>query len=417
MYPILTTSDSGSRRYCVLALAAGTFIAAFITAGGCRADGGFDRWVDRFRMTALAEGISISTYDRAFAGVTPDPTVLEKASRQAEFVTPVWDYLASAVSERRIVNGRAELSNWKRWLDRIEATYHVDRHIVVAIWGMESSYGAVLQNPNIVRSVIRSLATLAYAGGKRKKFGRRQLLAALAILQRGDVAPQRMTGSWAGAMGHTQFIPTTYNAYAVDIDGDGRRNIWTSVPDALASTAAYLKKSGWVTGKTWGYEVALPRGFDFGLGDNKAKRTLAEWRRHGVRRVNGRSFPRPDDEAYLLLPAGAGGPAFLMLKNFRVIKRYNNADAYALAVGHLADRLRGSGPLAADWPRSERPLTRTQIMELQRLLVRQGYATGGIDGKIGSKTRRAIRGFQSRRGMPADGYASTRLLGLLQKDG
>ena len=385
-----------------------------ISGGPAYADRGFDRWVQEFWPTARAAGISSATYRAAFVGLTPDPSINRKAARQPEFVTPIWEYLASAASERRIENGREKLIEWKGWLDRIEVKYGVSRYVVVAIWGMESSYGAVLDNPKIVKNVIRSLATLAYAGGKRKKFGRRQLIAALKILERGDVTPRRMTGSWAGAMGHTQFIPTTYNAYAVDFDGDGRRNIWSSIPDALGSTAAYLKKSGWVSGKTWGYEVDLPRGFDYAHADRREKRTIEDWQHLGVQRVNGRAFPRPSDEAYLLMPAGARGPAFLMLKNFRVIKRYNNADAYALGVGHLADRLMGGGPLVSRWPREEKPLTKSQVRELQALLNRLGYGTGGIDGKIGPKTLAAIRGYQRRRGDPADGYANTRLLNGLK---
>jgi len=381
-----------------------------------RADVQFDQWVRDFWPAAREAGVSSATYRSAFNGVKPDPEILRKASNQAEFVTPIWDYLASAVSNHRIENGREKLAEWKTWLDRIEAKYGVSRYVVVAIWGMESSYGAVLDNPKVVKDVIRSLATLAYAGGKRSKFGKTQLVAALMILQRGDVSPRHMTGSWAGAMGHTQFIPTTYNAYAVDMDGDGRRNIWTSIPDALGSTAAYLNKSGWVSGKTWGYEVVLPRGFNFAHADGAKKRSLGEWHGLGVRRTQGRAFPRPDDEAYLLMPAGARGPAFLMLKNFRAIKRYNNADAYALAVGHLADRLSGGDSFVSNWPKEDRPLTRSEVRELQALLNRLGYGTGGIDGKIGSQTRSAIRGFQQRQGLPPDGYASSSLLEKL-KDG
>jgi membrane-bound lytic murein transglycosylase B len=375
---------------------------------------GFDRWVQEFWPTASAEGISRATYEAAFRGVTPDPAVLEKARYQPEFVKPMWDYIASGVSEKRIVNGRAMLARHAELLDGIERTYGVDRHIVAAIWGMESSYGEVLGNPKIVKSVVRSLATLAYADPRRAKFGRTQLVAALKILQRGDISLAGLTGSWAGAMGHTQFIPTTFEAYAVDFDGDGRRDIWNSVADALASTANYLNKSGWVPGKTWGYEVVLPHGFDYRLADTETERTLAEWERLGVRRARGERFPRPEDNGILIAPAGARGPAFLLLRNHYVIKRYNNATSYALAVGHLADRLRGGQTFAQAWPAEERPLTDAERAELQQLLARVGLYNGAIDGKIGPQSREAIRAFQSGRGMPADGFVGLRLLETLR---
>jgi len=234
--------------------------AAFANAAG-------QRWVEQFWPTAKKAGISRAVYDRALGNFTPDPDVLAKARNQAEFVKPVWAYLDGAVSEKRLENGRQALQQYKRQLDRIEAAFGVDRYVVVAIWGMESSYGQVLQNEKIVKNTIRSLATLAYMGGSRAKYGRQQLISALKILQRGDITVSGMTGSWAGAMGHTQFIPTTYQAYAVDFDGDGRRDIWNSEVDALASTANYLAKMGWRRGETWGYEVVLPQGFDWRLAD------------------------------------------------------------------------------------------------------------------------------------------------------
>lgn len=386
-------------------------------AGPAAADRGFERWVQDFWLEARAKGISQATFQRAFAGVTPDPEVIELAGRQPEFVRPVSDYLVSAVSDSRIETGREMLARHKAILDLIEMRYGVSRYIVVAIWGMESSYGAVLDNKNVVRPVIRSLATLAYQGGRRASFGRQQLLAALEILERGDVTPDKMYGSWAGAMGHTQFIPTTYNAYAVDFDGTGRRDIWNSIPDALGSTAAYLKARGWRPGETWGYEVRLPDGFDFSLADDDARRSLAEWERLGVKRVRGQAFPRSDDRAYLMLPAGAGGPAFVVLPNFRAILAYNNANSYALAVGHLADRLKGVGPFVGSWPQNDRPLSAEQRREMQEHLVRRGLDTGGIDGMVGPMTRRAIRTFQASAGLPPDGYPSYSLLQRLRGSG
>lgn len=412
---VLQTICSRSARcrpFVGLVTALALFIGGFASAS---ADPGFNAWVKGFRGEALAAGVSAQVFDRAFSGLKPDPEILDKASNQPEFVRPIGDYLNAAVTDSRIETGREKAQEWKSWLDRIERRFGVDRHVILAIWGMESTYGAVLDNPRIVRNVIRSLATLAYKGGKRRKFGKTQLIAALMILQRGDTVPARMTGSWAGAMGHTQFIPTTYNAYAVDIDSDGSRNIWTSVPDALASTANYLSESGWRTGETWGYEVLVPSTFDFAAADGAKSRTLAAWIRLGLRRTGGRSFPRPNDKATLMLPAGARGPAFLMLKNFRVIKRYNNADAYALAVGHLADRIRGGAPFERTWPADDPPISsRKAIREMQALLSKRGFDTGGVDGRIGPKTRRAIRTFQKQSGMIPDAYPSARLLDRLR---
>ncbi|HEX2257403.1 MAG TPA: lytic murein transglycosylase [Afifellaceae bacterium] len=394
-----------------LAAAAAVFSA---TTGTVRAETGFDRWVADFWPAASAAGVSRATFDRAFRGVSPDPEVLEKARYQPEFVRPMWDYVERAVSDERIANGRRMLQQYRPVLDEIERRYGVDRHILVAIWGMESSYGEVLDNPKIVRNVVRSLATLAYADPRRARFGREQLIAALKILERGDIAPERMTGSWAGAMGHTQFIPTTYEAYAVDFDGDGRRDLWGSPVDALASAANYLAKSGWVTGRSWGYEVALADGFDFGLADREASMTLAEWQRHGVRRADGSAFPRPDDKAEMVLPAGAKGPGFLMLRNHYVIKRYNNATSYALAVGHLADRLRGAGPFVQAWPQDERPLNEAERRELQERLARAGLYQGAIDGKLGPVSKSAIRAYQQQAGVAADGHAGAVLLEWLR---
>jgi len=376
------------------------------------ADAAGARWVASFWPAAQKAGISRSVYNSALGNFTPDPDVLAKAGSQAEFVKPLWEYLDGAVSQKRLENGRDALRQYGRQLQQIEQAYGVDRSIVVAIWGMESSYGQVLSNPKIVKNTIRSLATLAYQGGSRAKYGRQQLIAALKILERGDVDARHMVGSWAGAMGHTQFIPTTYQAYAVDFDGDGKRNVWTSEIDALASTANYLAKMGWRSGQTWGYEVELPASFDWRHNDSGKALTLDQWRKMGVHRVAGRQFPASNDTATLYAPAGAGGPAFLLLHNFKVIKRYNNANAYALAVGHLADRLRGGGDFVSGWPRDVRPLAAAERAELQTLLGRRGFYSGTVDGKIGAGTRQAIRSFQASAGDIPDGYAST---GVLQR--
>ncbi|KZL20750.1 Membrane-bound lytic murein transglycosylase B precursor [Pseudovibrio axinellae] len=374
----------------------------------------FQSWVASFKRTAVSQGVNAQLYDRVFKGMTPDPRIRKSAQNQPEFTRAIWQYLDSAVSQERVTHGRRMVDEWAGWLDKIEAKYGVNRHVVLAIWGMESSYGRVLDNSSIMRSTPRALATMAYNPGRRRKYARQQLIAALKILQRGDISPAQMQGSWAGAMGHTQFIPTTYQAYAVDITGDGKRDIWNSVPDALASTAAYLSKMGWQSGKAWGYEVSLPKSFNYRLSNQRKQQSLNSWRELGVKRVNGRSFPRGADMARLYTPAGANGPAFLLLKNFYVIKRYNNSDAYALGVGHLSDRLLGLSGFNAEWPRDERPLTFSEKKALQKHLVEMGYQPGSVDGKIGQKTRRAIQAYQKASGLVPDGHDSIKLLNRLQ---
>jgi membrane-bound lytic murein transglycosylase B len=366
------------------------------------------QWVKEFWPTAKAAGISKGTYDAALGNFTPDPTVLEKASNQAEFTQKVWEYLDSTVTEKRINQGRELIDHHSALLKRIEARYGVDRHIVVAVWGMESSFGAALDNPTIVKGTIRSLATLAYQGGSRAKYGRQQLVAALKIVQHGDITVKGMVGSWAGAMGHTQFIPTTYAAYAVDFDGDGRRNIWTSLDDALASTANYLAKMGWQKGKTWGYEVKLPKG-----AKTKGERTLGAWQKAGIKRPSGKGFPRPGEVATVYAPAGSNGPAFLVLKNFSVIKRYNNANSYALAVGHLADRLAGYDAFQGKWPWKEQPLSDSEKAKLQELLTARGFYSGEIDGNLGSGSREAIQAYQQSIGL-SDDAGLQKILQLLE---
>jgi len=377
------------------------------------ADPGFDKFVRGFWSTAQSAGISAQTYNAVFTGMKPDDDTLRLMSKQSEFVKPIWDYLDSAVSDDRVEKGRKLLQEYGPVLQQIEARYGVDREAVLAIWGMETNYGGYMGRHN----VIQALATLAYAAPRRKSFWEKELVTALGIVQAGHVRFDDMEGSWAGAMGHTQFMPSSWKAYAADYNGDGRRDIWTSIPDALASTANYLKRHGWQTGKTWGYEVKLPAGFDYHLADGDKTLSLGEWSRYGIRRSNGKGFPRPSDNAILVLPAGASGPAFLMLKNFYVIKRYNNATAYALAVGHLADRLIGGGPLEGDWSREHLPLSRSETAEMQALLNRHGFSVGAADGKVGPATRRGIRAYQKSRGMVPDGYASVVLLARLKLDG
>ena len=303
---------------------------------------------------------------------------------------------------------------YKAWLDKIEPRFGVDRHILLAIWSMESSYGKALEKKTGIRRIARSLATLAYKDKRRRKFARSQLIAALKIVQNGDVSAKGLVGSWAGAMGHTQFIPTSYRTWAVDIDGDGRRNVWTSPPDALASAANLLRKNGWRSGQTWGYEVILPKGFNYNL-VNRDGMTLGKFANLGVKRANGRPFPRKGDNAVLKLLGGRNGPAFLMVRNFYILKRYNNADKYALGVGLLADRIRADGQLKVDWPRGYIPLKEEGRKQLQRHLSRLGFYDDEIDGKIGPGSKKAIIAFQNKNGLEPNGYPSKKLLAKISK--
>lgn len=369
-----------------------------------------DTFLATFRPDALAAGVKPATFDRMVAGLQPDLTIPPLLVSQPEHVFTPWDYLNRLVSDTRMATGRQKLAEYAALLADVEARHGVDRRVVVAIWGVESSFGTLRGT----RSVVRSLATLAVADVRRPAFWRKELLTALQILDRGDISPEHMTGSWAGAMGHTQFMPTSYMAHAVDHDGDGRRDIWTSVPDALASTAAYLKRSGWKTGETWGTEVLLPAGFDYGRADPETARSPAEWQALGLDLPWGRDWPTDLPTATLLLPAGLHGPAFLVAANFKAILRYNNATAYALAVGHLSDRLAGRGALAALWPLDDPPLDRAGRIELQERLAAQGLEVGTIDGVIGASTRSAVRAWQKRQRMPEDGWPGVRLLDLLR---
>ena len=372
----------------------------------------FAQWVERFWPVARAAGIKRETYDRAFKGMTPDPKVIEAANFQPEYVKPIGEYIDRVVSDKRVAAGKQKLEENKALLDALEKRYGVDRTIIVAIWGMESNYGTQPGDIN----VIRSLATLAYYNTKAA-FARQQLITALKIVQRGDIPVEEMNGSWAGAMGHTQFIPTTYQSYAVDYDGDGKRNIWYDVPDALASTASYLKHSNWQAGQSWGYEVTLPKGFNPKKVSEKTLRRLGDWQKLGITRVGGEPFPRPGDKAGLYAPTGTAGPAFLVLNNFRSILRYNQATSYALGVGHLSDRLKGYGPFVKPWPTDENHLSLDQRVELQKLLVAKGLLVGDTDGIIGPATLEAVKTFQRGKGMPVDGFPSRTILELLRKEG
>ena len=404
--------------------------AAAANFRGCLAD-----------LWPLAEqrGVPHAVFEANLAGLTPDLRIMDLLDAQPEFTKSLWDYLDILVNEDRIKNGRAILAQHRAIFDAVEKAYGVDRHFIAAIWGVESNYGTQVGE----RSVIRSTATLACIG-RRQDFFREELLSALEILARGDVRPEHLKGSWAGAFGPTQFMPTSFKRYAVDFDGDGRRDVVDSAADLIASTANNLKKDGWVAGQTWGYEVVVPQGFNFLMADRSRTMTVREWERAGVRRVGGKPFARDaalaseasgqrgnstvrapdtrpqqgssarDDKAFLLLPTGAQGPAFLMLQNFRVIMKYNPAEAYALAIGHLGDRLRGGQGFVQPWPRHERVLTRTERYELQQLLAERGFDVGEPDGRLGGRTRNALRAFQSSVGEVPDGFASGAMLERLR---
>ena len=368
---------------------------------------GFDAWVASYRGRALSRGISESTFENAFRGAGYLPWVIERDRQQVEFTRTLEDYLAIAASDERVSKGRANLRRYDSTLARIEQAYGVEPEVVVAVWGLESQYGE--RRGDI--PVVSATATLAY-DGRRGNFFEQQLPAALKILQRGDTTPANMTGSWAGAMGHTQFIPTSFEAYAVDFTGDGRRDIWSNDPtDSLASTAAYLKRSGWRRGQPWGVEVRLPAGFSgpFGRGST---RSAASWAAAGVRDMNG--APVPDHGPASIIVPQRGGPAFMVFRNFTVITRYNNSESYVIGGGHLSDRIAGGAPLRSGFPPDATGLTIDDRKELQTRLHRAGFDVGTPDGVVGKKTEAAISGYQQANGLAVTGKPSQALLQQLR---
>ena len=388
------------------------FIMVLCPASHALADTGFQQWIDEFYPTAAKEGITRATYDRTFKGVTtPDPSVLKKAAYQPEFTTQIWEYLDNRVTPHAVDIGRQMEVKYGDTLAIIERDLGVNRYIVLAIWSMESNYGAILKKTSRLHYVPRALATMAYKDKKRARFAKNQLIAILSMVQEGVVQPEQLMGSWAGAMGHTQFIPTSYKAYSVSLDGIPGSDIWTSVPDALGTAASLLKNNGWETGKTWGYEVYIPTDGDQYNGETK---TLAQWQALGFIRPSTSSFPRPDDRAELKILAGNTGPGFLMIRNFFVIKRYNNSDFYALAVGLLSDQIAGVGEMKQKWPRPAGSLDVAEKYELQSLLQALGYYEGAIDGSLGSGSRKAIKGFQKDNKLKTSGLANQTLLELLR---
>ena len=382
-------------------------LALALLAAASPAAAGFDDCIASMRGGALARGVSAATYDRETQGLQSNPEVLGFLDKQPEFRTPIWDYLAGLVDDERIADGRAKMREYQNALSVAQARFGVDAATIAAVWGVESDYGKTQG----FRSVVRSLATLSCAG-RRQDYFRTEFYSALTILERGDVDPQHFTGSWAGAFGQTQFMPSTFLRYAVDLEGHGRRDVVDSVPDALGSTANFLRKGGWVTGQPWGFEVRLPDGYS-GPSGRGARQSMASWAARGVTRVDGGELGA--GMAGLLLPAGRNGPAFLVTHNFEVIFGYNAAESYALAIALLSDRLRGGGPIATAWPTRDRGLSRVERREMQGLLAQRGYAIGNQDGVLGAKTRAAIADFQGRAGLAADGAATGAVLEALRR--
>lgn len=370
---------------------------------------GFAQWVADFRATARARGIGEATLRSAFDNVQFLPRVVELDRAQPELTRTVWDYLENTVTAQRVAAGQDKLLQFRNEAEAAASRYGVPSSILVAVWGMESNYGSNYGST----PTIDALATLGFEG-RRGDWARAELLAALKILDSGDIGRENMIGSWAGAMGQTQFMPSNFLAYAVDADGDGRRDIWGSMADVMASTANFLSRAGWQADKPWGVEVRLPPGFDFGRADTALRQSTAQWAAEGVQGVGGQALPALDDGT-ILLPAGARGPAFLVGPNFRALLRYNNSTSYALAVGLLAQRLSGGPGVQASWPRDLVALTRSQLLELQTALNQRGFDSGTPDGVMGPATRDGLRRYQRSIGLPADGYPSAELLQRLQQ--
>ena len=414
-------STDGFSRRATLLLGGAAFLSGCMSSGrsgggGYRAsdpaprpvpNAGWDAWVEGFKGRAASRGISQGTVDAAFRGAGFLPEVIEKDRNQTEFTRTLEDYLNIAASDERVSLGRQKYGQYGGTLQAIEARYGVEGNVVAAVWGLESFFGT--RRGNV--PVVSALSTLAYEG-RRAEFFEGQLVAALKILQAGDVSPGAMTGSWAGAMGHTQFIPTSYLAFAVDFTGDGRRDIWGEDPtDALASTAAYLAKSGWTHGLPWGMEVSVPAGFNAGLLGRGKGKSAAEWQGLGVRSASGQALA---GGSIIAGGNGGGGPYFLLTQNFATILRYNNAQNYAIGVGHLSDRLLGRGAVQASFGPDASGMTKADRQELQRRLTAKGFDTEGSDGVIGAKTRAAISAYQASVGLPVTGEPTLELLRRLR---
>ena len=375
----------------------------------------FAQWVAQFRPRALRSGVSAATYDRVMGSVTPDTSVYELDRNQPEFKVPMWQYINRRCSEWRVITGRTRAREYAGLFDRIEKDYGVDRYILLGLWGMESSFGDVIDNPKYMRPVIPALAALAWREPRRRRYWEAELINALRIVERGWASPEEMQGSWAGAMGHTQWMPEVWLRVGVDYDKDGRVLPFGNPADALAGSARYLVERGhYRRGEAWGCEVALPDRLAR-YADNRTFRSYATWETHGIRRADGKPFARPDDKVKLWLPE-RGGPAFLVGQNFRAVYSYNPSSSYALALVHLGDLIRGDGGFRKQFPGGERIPTLEEVKEIQRRLNEWGFNTDGVDGRSGSDTVAAIRAFQKKVGMePVDGYAGLKVLARLRQ--
>jgi membrane-bound lytic murein transglycosylase B len=408
--PSSTLSRRAFLLHALLAASAGAAVPFDVRAQS--ASSSFEAWRDAFRHRAAARGVSDATYGRVMGTIKPDTSVYAEIRSQPEFNEALWQYINRRVSDWRIITGKARANDYASLLARIEREYGVDRFTMLAVWGIESSYGEVIDNPKYMRPVLPALAALAWGEPRRRSYWDAELLNALVIIERGWAEPKEMIGSWAGAMGHTQWMPEVWLHMGVDFDHNGRISPYGPPDDALAGTARFLVERGkYRRGEAWGCEVVLPEGH----GGDHGHRTYAEWRERGVVRADGAPFARPDDRVKLIVPV-EGGPAFLIGQNFSTVMSYNPAFSYALAVVHLADRIRGDGPFVHPFPGSERLMTLAEVQELQRRLTALGFNTDGSDGRVGRDTQRAVRDFQRKVGMsPADGYAGLKVLARLRQ--
>ncbi len=369
----------------------------------------FERCIGSLAGPAAAAGVRTATFNQLTSRLTPDLSVVQKLDYQPEFTTPIWDYLAGLVDEERVLDGQRMLSEHRETLRKVEQRFGVDPATVVAVWGVESNFGQSFGS----YPLLQALGTLS-CNGRRQSFFRKELYATMRIIQGGHIAAERLVGSWAGAFGHTQFMPTTFERLAVDFDGDGKRDLMDNADDALASTANFLKKAGWRTGQPWGYEVRLPNGFDTSGEGRRQRRSVDEWRRKGLTKIDG--SPLTDHgSAGLLAPAGPDGPAFLVFRNFNAIYSYNAAESYGLAIAHLSDRLRGKGPIVTPWPTDDPGLSRAERRELQGLLILRGHDIGEVDGMLGQRSREAIVKEQQRLGLEANGRGGQKVLKALRQ--
>ncbi len=389
-----------------IAIIALLFSSALVQAN----DVDFSRCIDTLRPQAFKAGISEAIFNTHAATVSADMTVIDAMNYQPEFKTPIWDYLAGLVDEERIADGRAMLETHRDLLAKISKQYGVDVPTIVAVWGVESNFGKTLGK----KPLVQSLMTLSCIG-RRQTYFRSELFSTLKIIERGDIDVAKLNGSWAGAFGQTQFMPSTFLRIAQDFDGDGKRDLIDNIPDALASTANYLKRSNWRTGEDWGLEVSLPKNFDASLAGRRNKRAISDWQARGITPLNAESFDDSTRQAGLLLPAGANGPAFLVFRNFDAIYSYNAAESYALAIAVLSDYLRSNGGIKTAWPTDDPGLSRAQRRQLQQLLVARGHDIGEIDGMIGEKSRAAIASEQQRLGWKVDSRAGKKILDALSK--